>query len=125
MSEPGKIGWIDLTVDDATAVKDFYSQVAGWDSSAVSLGDYEDYCVQPAGSDAPVAGICHKRGANANIPSQWMIYITVENLTASMSRCEEMGGEIVCPRRDMGSHGDMCIIRDPAGAVAALIQPAS
>jgi len=30
-SEPkmGTVGWIDLTVADATAVRDFYSQVAG------------------------------------------------------------------------------------------------
>ncbi len=125
MADIGKIGWVDLTVDDATAVTEFYRQVTGWDSSAVSLGDYEDYCVQPPGSEAPVAGICHKRGDNANIPSQWMIYITVEDLNASMARCEAMGGEIVSPRRDMGSHGTMCVIKDPAGAVAALIQPAS
>jgi len=30
MSEQGKIGWIDLTVPDAEAIRDFYQHVAGW-----------------------------------------------------------------------------------------------
>jgi predicted enzyme related to lactoylglutathione lyase len=30
MSDVGKIGWLDLTVDDADAVRDFYREVVGW-----------------------------------------------------------------------------------------------
>ena len=123
MSDNGKIGWIDLTCENATAVKDFYSQVTGWASTSVPVADYEDYCVHPSADADPVAGICHQRGANAEIPSQWMIYINVADLQASMDKCRELGGEIVCPARDMGGYGTMCIIKDPAGAVAALIQP--
>ena len=26
----GKIGWIDMTVDDASGLRDFYQQVVGW-----------------------------------------------------------------------------------------------
>ncbi len=26
----GKIGWIDMTVDDATGLRDFYQKVIGW-----------------------------------------------------------------------------------------------
>lgn len=119
----GKIEWIDLTVPDASAVKDFYCEVAGWSSSGVSVGDYEDFCVHPRGTEQPVAGICHAKGENVGMPAQWLIYITVEDLDASISKCKEHGGEIVVPLRDMGSHGRMCVIRDPAGAVSALIEP--
>jgi predicted enzyme related to lactoylglutathione lyase len=125
VNEIGKIGWIDLTCKDAANIKDFYTQVTGWCSTAAAVEDYEDYCVHPAPGADPVAGICHQRGSNAEIPTQWMIYITVADLSASMAACTKLGGEIVCPVRDMGSYGTMCIIKDPAGAVAALIQPAS
>jgi predicted enzyme related to lactoylglutathione lyase len=26
----GKIGWIDMTVDDANSLRDFYKDVVGW-----------------------------------------------------------------------------------------------
>ena len=121
----GKIGWLDLTVDDAGKVRDFYQAVVGWEVSAVNMGEYEDYCMAPpAEPDQPVAGVCHRRGPNENIPSRWLMYITVADLAQSIVNTEKMGGHLVCPERDMGSHGKMCVIQDPAGAVCALIEPA-
>ena len=125
MSDIGKIGWIDLTVPNAGEVKDFYTQVTGWTASAATVADYEDYCVHPSADADPVAGICHKKGANADVPSQWLIYINVADLKTSIEKCIELGGEIVSPAREMGGYGTMCVIKDPAGAVAALFQPAS
>jgi hypothetical protein len=58
---------------------------------------------------------------NADIPPQWMIYITVDDLDASLARCAELGGVALTAVKDMG--GRMCVIRDPAGAVAALYEP--
>ncbi len=43
----GIIGWIDLTVKDADRLKDFYKEVGGWDTSSVSIGDYNDFNVSP------------------------------------------------------------------------------
>ena len=34
-SKVGKIGWIDMTVDDAEGVRDFYKHVVGWGSEDV------------------------------------------------------------------------------------------
>ena len=39
----GKIGWLDLSVEDAPALRDFYSAVVGWKSQNVSMGEYNDY----------------------------------------------------------------------------------
>jgi predicted enzyme related to lactoylglutathione lyase len=125
MNKPkfGTIEWIDLSVPNAIELRDFYSQVTGWTSSPVTVADYEDYCVHPAGTEQPVAGICHARGENANMPAQWLIYINVEDIDNSIRKCLALGGSIVVPMRDMGSHGRMCVIKDPAGAVSALIEP--
>ena len=43
MSNPGEIGWFDLTVPDATAVRDFYSAVVGWESKDHDMKEYNDY----------------------------------------------------------------------------------
>lgn len=122
-AEPGRILWQDLTVTDAEAVRDFYRDVVGWKADPVDMGGYADFNMTPAGSDDAVAGVCHARGTNADLPAQWLIYITVEDVDASAARCVELGGEVVTGPRKMGG-GRFCVIRDPAGAVAALYQPA-
>ena len=35
---PGEIGWIDLTVRDAGALRDLYQDVNGWTPSSVTMG---------------------------------------------------------------------------------------
>ena len=77
---PGQIGWIDLTVPDASAVRDFYQSVTGWTPSPVDMGGYQDFCMHPAGEAQPVAGICHARGHNEGLPPVWLVYITVDDL---------------------------------------------
>jgi predicted enzyme related to lactoylglutathione lyase len=68
---PGQVGWIDLTVPNAEAVHDFHQQVTGWTASAVDMGGYADSCMSSA-AGRMVAGICHARGVNAELPAVWM-----------------------------------------------------
>lgn len=119
-SRAGTIGWIDLTVDNAESVRDFYKAVAGWEAEDVSMGDYSDYSMKPPGGE-PVAGVCHARGGNANLPPVWMIYIVVADLDASVARVAEHGGAIVAGPMGAGGHR-YAIIKDPAGAMCALYQ---
>ena len=35
----GKIGWIDMTVENAAELRDFYSAVVGWRHEEVSMGE--------------------------------------------------------------------------------------
>ena len=119
-NKPGTIGWIDLTVMNADKVRDFYSAVTGWKADPVSMGEYDDYNMMPENSDTPVAGICHARGVNADMPSQWMIYITVEDVDESVRKCMEMGGQVIVGPKNMGPGGRYAVIQDPSGAVAAL-----
>ncbi len=120
----GAIGWIDLTVEDAGAVRDFYAAVCGWTSSGVGMGDYEDWCMERPDNGEAVAGICHRRGPNADIPEGWMVYVTVDDVEAAAARAVEHGGAVLLGPRAMGG-GVVAVIRDPAGAVLALYQAAS
>jgi uncharacterized protein len=116
----GSIVWRDLTVADAQGVRAFYKQVVGWTSVPLEMEGYADYCMNDA-SGQTVAGICHARGPNARIPPQWLMYITVADVGASARKCVELGGTVLDGPRVMS--GKMfCVIRDPAGAVAALIE---
>ena len=117
----GTIGWVDLTVDDAESLRDFYASVVGWTPAPVDMGDYNDFNMLHSAGE-PAAGICHQRGSNVGIPQQWMMYVTVADLDESMAACERGGGSVVYGPRTMGSMGRFCAIRDPAGAVAGLFE---
>ena len=71
--EVGSISWFDLTVQNTEEVRDFYSKVVGWKPEPVSLGDYDDYNMNSPESGRTVTGICHKKGPNTNLPSQWLL----------------------------------------------------
>ena len=116
----GTIGWIDLTVAECPNIRAFYEAVVGWKSETVDLGEYSDFSMLPPSGGDAVAGICHARGLNAVFPPQWLIYITVADLEASIERCTALGGKLLVEPRDLGSYGEICVIQDPAGAVCAL-----
>jgi len=121
-TQVGKIGWIDMTVDDADGLRDFYKSVVGWETEAVSMGDYSDYSMTLPASGEAVSGICHARGDNAEMPGGWLIYITVADVEASAAACTANGGEVLVGPKGLAG-GRFCVIRDPSGATAALYQP--
>ncbi len=116
----GTIVWKDLTVENADVIRDFYGEVVGWKHEPVDMGGYDDYNMEPPQGGAAVAGICHARGANDNLPAQWLLYVNVEDVDSSVRRAVELGGHLVDGPRKMGKNR-FCVIRDPAGAVIALI----
>ena len=119
---PGAIAWIDLTVPDASGIRDFYAHVTGWKAFGLTMGGYEDFCMN-AENGQTVSGICHARGENKDMPHVWMIYIVVRDLEDSIRRCIERGGKVKVPTRGMDGQGHFCVIQDPAGAYAALYEP--
>ncbi len=122
--KPGTIGWTDLTVPNADTLRDFYSAVAGWQAEALSMGDYSDYVMKAPGG-TPVAGICHARGPNVGLPPRWLVYIVVEDLDASLAQCQQLGGKIIAGPKGESPNPRYAVIEDPAGAPAALYQPAT
>jgi predicted enzyme related to lactoylglutathione lyase len=117
--KPGMITWRDLTVKDAEGVRDFYQAVVGWEYKGEDMEEYEDYSMIAPSTGEVVAGVCHARGTNANVPPQWLVYITVEDVDASAAKCVELGGKVLDGPRMMGG-GRFCVIQDPAGAMCAL-----
>lgn len=122
----GSIGWIDLTVPDAVAVRDFYQAVIGWTVQPIPMKDdngaYEDFVMQVPSDGRGVTGVCHARGGNSGLPAAWLPYVMVANLDESMAACTTRGGKIIHGPRNMGA-ARYCVIEDPAGAKLALYDP--
>jgi len=116
----GSIGWCDLTVPKADAVRDFYRDVVGWTSADHDMGGYADYVMsRPDGEGT--SGICWARGVNEGLPPVWLVYFVVASLDESLARVRARGGSVLREPGPGGS-GRFAVVRDPAGAVCALYQ---
>jgi predicted enzyme related to lactoylglutathione lyase len=120
----GAIGWLDLTVPDADAIRDFYAAVVGWRPEPVAMGDYSDYNMTGPTDDTPRAGVCFARGANAHLPPHWIPYFVVTDLDAGVREATARGGTLLSDVKAMGGGARYVAFQDPAGAVAAIYQPA-
>ena len=118
MADVGKIGWIDMTTENATEMSDFYATVVGFRAEDVDMGGYADYNMTMPESGEAVAGICHAKGGNAAMPAGWLIYFVVEDVEASAAACAANGGTVLVEP----DGGSTCVIEDPSGAVCALYQ---
>ncbi|MEO0388277.1 MAG: VOC family protein [Pseudomonadota bacterium] len=117
-----KLGWLDLTTPDAVTVRDFYEAVCGWRAQPHDMGDYEDFGMQAETGDT-VAGICHARGPNANLPPVWLPYFLVPSLEQSLASVRASGGRVVEERPHPDGDGrGLAVISDPAGAHCVLWQ---
>ncbi len=119
-NKAGDMAWMDLTVPNATEIKDFYQDVVGWKAEEVSMGDYSDYSMNSPTDNKAVTGICHAKGPNADIPASWMPYFIVDNLEASIKAVKNQGGEVLTSIKTMGETDQYVFIKDPAGAMCAL-----
>jgi uncharacterized protein len=123
-ADVGRIAWLDLTVSDASATRDFYREVIGWAVQDVDMGDaserYVDYNM--LGDDGqPAGGVCHARGVNMGLPPVWMIYLPVGDLAESVRRVEADGGKVIKATRGTNGEYAYAAIQDPVGACLALV----
>ncbi|MFO7171106.1 MAG: VOC family protein [Chloroflexota bacterium] len=120
----GRIAWIDLTVPEAAATRDFYQQVVGWSAQKIEMEDngerYADYGMFDA-AGRRVAGIQHARGAHGHLPPVWMMYLSVGDLAESVRRAEAEGGKVISEFREDGKYVYVGI-EDPVGVCFALVQ---
>ncbi len=120
----GCIAWLDLTVADASATRDFYRQVVGWSVQDVEMEDegerYADYNM--LGADGkPAAGVCHARGDNLDLPPIWMIYLPVGDLAESLRRVQEEGGKVIKTSRGNDGQYTYAVVQDLVGVYLALV----
>jgi hypothetical protein len=120
----GRIAWLDLTVSDASATRDFYRQVIGWAVQEVAMEDgderYADYTML-GGDGNPAAGVCHARGVNRGLPPVWMLYLPVGDLAESLRRVQEEGGTVIKAIQDEAGAYVYAAVQDAVGVYLALM----
>jgi predicted enzyme related to lactoylglutathione lyase len=99
-----------LRTNDMRASRDFYEKLLGVEPS---LSDGDQWTQYRLGSaNFALAGERDRAGGTADT----MAVIEVDNLSAISEAAASLGGEVL-GRRDMGSHGEILTVVDPAGVM--------
>lgn len=120
---PGTFCWFELhSTDDARASK-FYSALLGWGERQVPIGNDMVYRIETLqGQDVAAMVKMMPEMMQRGAPSNWMSYVSVENVDASTARAKSLGAMIAMEPTDVMDQGRMSVIADPQGAMVSLWQ---
>ncbi|WP_405497369.1 VOC family protein [Nocardia sp. NBC_00511] len=106
--------WVDCSVDDPGAARDFYARLLGWDvlDSPPEAGGYLMAMID----GRPAAGIGPKMG-DMPMPSVWTTYFAADDADAVAAAVQAAGGTVFVPPFDVMDVGRMFVAADPAGGV--------
>jgi predicted enzyme related to lactoylglutathione lyase len=122
-SPVGQFIWEELLTTDPVAATAFYSELFGWKTQEMDMGEMGTYRVQLRG-ETPESGIMQKP-ADAPGPSHWLSYVHVEDVDATAAKVNGFGGKTFVPPMDMPDVGRMSVHSDSVGCMFALYKPAA
>jgi predicted enzyme related to lactoylglutathione lyase len=117
----GTPSFVELTSPDQQAAKAFYGPLFGWGFVDDDLGDAGVYVAAQVEGDL-VAGIGGQMPQLAGHPAFWGVYLTVDDLDATVAKVEPAGGRVEAGPFDVMELGRMASIQDPTGVRVNLWQ---
>jgi predicted enzyme related to lactoylglutathione lyase len=117
----GRFVWHQLMTRDVPGAKKFYGRLVGWKTMPWPLDPAYTVCHADAG---PVAGIMEiPADLPAEVPSHWLQYIGTRDIDSTAEAAVRAGGSIVKAPSDMQGAGRYAVLKDPQGALFAIIDP--
>lgn len=119
--EPGSPTWYELWVRDATAADAFYTGLYDYTTAQLGDGRQVDYRTYGRGASA-YAGrfLLGGAGIPAQVAARWVLYLAVADCEAAFALAVGAGARAVREPGD-SAHGRWAILRDPWGALFALL----
>ena len=115
----GAFSWFELMTTDTDGAKNFYSNLFGWNTEDMPMGDM-NYTIVKVGEEG-LGGIMSIPPQAEGSPPNWGVYVTVDDVDATAGKAEELGGKILVPPTDIPTVGRFCVMQDPQGAVISAI----
>lgn len=113
---PGSFVHLELNTDDTDRAKEFYRDLFGWNYNEWPMGDSIYWGVKTP--EPPGGGI--QTNPMPHAPSQWIPYISVDDVHESVERARSAGAEIIVDFMPIQGSGELAILRDPSGATVGL-----
>ena len=109
----GEINWFELPVAETARVREFFSGLFGWRTTAFGGGDYHVIENGPVGAIAPKdTDLTHTR-----------VYFATDDIDASVTRIHELGGK-TGDVQTMPNVGRIVHCQDDQGTPFSLYEPA-
>jgi predicted enzyme related to lactoylglutathione lyase len=106
--------WHDLNTKDLDGSKKFYGEIFNWKFESSENGPY----IHIKAGDQMIGGV-RLMGANEPQPPNWLGYIVVDDVAATVSSITGAGGKVYMPTTKMENVGTFAVTADPTGAVFA------
>jgi len=117
LNEPNAMCWCELDTNDTKGAVPFYTGLFGWGTKGG--GEYTEW----QRNGVSIGGLMKIPKEWGPVPPSWLIYFEVEDCNRTAARAKELGGGTVVDPTDVGEVGRWAVVRDPQGAVFAVIQP--
>ncbi|HYU16072.1 MAG TPA: VOC family protein [Candidatus Acidoferrum sp.] len=116
----GRFFWNELHTTDPAAALKFYEKVLGFAHRSVDMGPGGTYHVLSRGG-------VERGGATSHLPAgvapHWLPYVTSDDVDATIARAKKLGAAIPMAPEDIPGIGRFAVLKDPTGAVLAVMKP--
>lgn len=114
----GRFNWHELMMTDADVSVKFYTQLFGWTVQEMDMGPAGKYRLFNAGG-VPVGGAIV---ASPGVPSNWLVYVAIEDTHATVKKVGELGGKVMVPPTEVPGMVHFAIAVDPHGAAFGVVK---
>jgi predicted enzyme related to lactoylglutathione lyase len=115
----GQVSWHELLTTDYEAAFTFYQNLFGWEKTqAMDMGPLGIYQIYGRGG-REYGGLFNKT-PEMPMPPNWGIYVLVDDVSASIPRIKDAGGQILNGPMDVPGGGVIANCMDPQGAVFSI-----
>lgn len=107
---------LELGTSDLEGAKKFYGELFGWklEPHMSPAGEYT--MISPG--KGPGGGMMQHH--DGNVPPQWMVYITVENVDDYLEKAKGLGAKEIMGKTQVEEMGWFAVLTDPQGAPFAI-----
>jgi predicted enzyme related to lactoylglutathione lyase len=123
VGEPGAMSWNELNTRDPEAAKAFYADLFGWSFEEKEFQGSGTYTIISLNGKG-IGGLSNIAGrVPAEVPAHWLVYFAVDDADAAVATTKERGGDVFVGPMDVVEVGRLAVLKDPWGAIFAVIQP--
>ncbi|MCA9539756.1 MAG: VOC family protein [Myxococcales bacterium] len=117
----GRFSWHEMYADDPETAFKFYSDLFGWaEAGRMPLPGLGDYVMFKGDFELHRGGFAAKPPPMAKAPSNWLFYITVADLDATLDVVKRLGGDVWNGPMEVPGGDVVAMCHDPQGAAFAL-----
>ena len=114
-----RVGWFEVVGQDGEKLRSFYGDVFGW--KARDMGEeYRGYNIFSIG-ETDLGGLMTL--PDSSMPPLWVPYVGVEDADGTVGKAKELGASVILDPMDVPNVGRLAVLRDPQGAIFAIIKP--